>query len=99
MTVYERFRRLRDSFRACFEKGHWFKHGEPDVLSEHARRVMTELKRFCRANESTFDADARVHALREGRRETLLRIQHILNLSDGDLLKLKDPDEHERNEP
>lgn len=96
-SLYERFRRLRDSFRACFERGEWFtrdEHGdETETLTIDARRVLTDLKVFCRANETTFDADARIHALLEGRREALLRIQHYLGLSDTDLMKLVDPDE------
>lgn len=97
-TLYERYRKLRDSFRACFERDEWWRrtedeHGEPiDVLTVDAQRVLVDLRTWCRANESTFDIDARVHALREGRRETLLRIQAYLNLSDTDLMKLQDPD-------
>lgn len=95
MTLYEKFRNLRDAFVACFERGEWFT--DQQTLTVHAQRVMFELKEFCRANETTFDVDARVHALKEGRRETLLRIQHYLNLSDIDLMKLQDPD-RERKE-
>ena len=47
--------------------------------------VLADLAKFCRANESTFHPDARVHAVAEGRREVWLRIQQHLNLSDDDL--------------
>lgn len=52
--------------------------------------VLVDLARFCRANESTFDPDPRVHALAEGRREAWLRIQEHLNLSPDELWKLYD---------
>jgi hypothetical protein len=38
------------------------------------KEVLKDLMRFCRANESAFDMDVRVHALLEGRREVWLRI-------------------------
>jgi hypothetical protein len=48
-------------------------------------KVLADLAKFCRAQESTFHPDARVHAVAEGRREVWLRIQQHLNLSDEDL--------------
>lgn len=56
------------------------------------RRVLKDLARFCRANETCFHADPRVHAVAEGRREVFLRIQQYLNLSPDDLAKLKGVD-------
>lgn len=50
--------------------------------------VLRDLAQFCRANESTFHADARLHAVAEGRREVWLRIAHHLNLSPADLWRL-----------
>lgn len=47
-----------------------------------------DLARFCRADQSTFHADARVHAVLEGRREVWLRIQEHLRLSDEELFTL-----------
>lgn len=97
MSLYERFRNLRDAFRACFEHDQW--RTEDGDLTLHARRVLTELRLFCRANETTVvvakDGHIDTHAtlLAEGRRETLLRIQHYIELTDTDLLKLVDPDE------
>ena len=50
--------------------------------------VLKDLEKFCRANESTFHADPRVHAVLEGRREVYLRIQHHLKLNSDELWKL-----------
>ena len=50
--------------------------------------VLRDLARFCRANVSTFDADARLHAVAEGRREVFLRIQQHLQMSPDDLWRL-----------
>ena len=50
--------------------------------------VLRDLAGFCRANESTFHEDARLHAVAEGRREVWLRIQNHLNLSPADLWRL-----------
>jgi len=52
-----------------------------------ANEVLADLSSFCRAEESTFNPDARVHAVLEGRREVFLRIQSHLNLSSEDLWK------------
>lgn len=53
-----------------------------------AEEVLLDLARFCRAEQSTFHADARVHAVLEGRREVWLRIQEHLKLSDDQLFAL-----------
>lgn len=53
------------------------------------RRVLVDLEGFCRARQSTFNPDPRVHALMEGRREVWLRIQEHLGLSEDDLWKMK----------
>lgn len=50
-----------------------------------AKEVLKDLAKFCRANESTFEADARLHAVLEGRREVWLRIQDHLNLTPDEL--------------
>ncbi|MBM4071984.1 MAG: hypothetical protein FJ271_24120 [Planctomycetes bacterium] len=51
-------------------------------------RVLADLAKFCRAGESTFHPDARVHAVLEGRREVWLRIQKYLRLSAADVDRL-----------
>lgn len=56
--------------------------------SRDAERVLYDLAKFCRANETCFHADPRVHAVLEGRREVWNRIQHHLQLSDEQLWKL-----------
>lgn len=53
-----------------------------------AEEVLHDLAKFCRANESTFNPDERVHAVLEGRREVWLRIQQHLKLTDDQLWSL-----------
>ncbi len=52
--------------------------------------VLQDLTKFCRGIETTFDADPRMHALLEGRREVLLRIAQHMNLSLDDLWAIYD---------
>lgn len=56
--------------------------------SPAGQQVMIDLARFCRANETCFSPDARIHAVAEGRREVWLRIQQHLNLSPNALFEL-----------
>lgn len=51
--------------------------GTPSV---HGRKVLADLRKFCRGDQSTFHTDPRVHALLEGRREVFLRILAMLNM-------------------
>jgi hypothetical protein len=51
------------------------------------KAVLEDLAVFCRANESTFHPDPRVHAVAEGRREVWLRIQEHLQLTPEQLWK------------
>lgn len=53
-----------------------------------AESVLADLARFCRANESTFHPDPRIHAVLEGRREVWLRLRDHLDL-DNDTLSAK----------
>jgi hypothetical protein len=55
---------------------------------EPAKPVLADLARFCRANETTFQPDARLHAVLEGRREVWLRIQNHLNLQPAQLAEI-----------
>ena len=55
------------------------------LTGPHGEAVLADLAKFCRARETTFHADPRVHALMEGRREVWLRIAHHLNLSEDEL--------------
>lgn len=52
--------------------------------------VLRDLAEFCRANETTYNADPRIHAALEGRREVWLRIQKHLKLSDVELWEVLD---------
>jgi hypothetical protein len=57
--------------------------------------VLADLAKFCRATETTYHADPRVHAALEGRREVWLRISRHLNLSDDQLFALHAPNTKE----
>jgi len=57
-------------------------------LTPAGQAVMTDLANFCRATESTFNKDARLHAVAEGRREVWLRIARHLNLTTEQLFTL-----------
>lgn len=50
--------------------------------------VLEDLAKFCRANQTCFDPDPRIHAVLEGRREVFLRIQQHLNLTSEQLFQL-----------
>lgn len=54
----------------------------------HGDIVLADLAKFCRAGQSTFHPDPRVHALLEGRKEVWTRIVNHLNLSDEDLFEI-----------
>ena len=61
--------------------------------------VLKDLAKFCRAHESTFQRDARAHAVLEGRREVWLRISEFLNLTEEEIVslhKVKDMKTQER---
>lgn len=59
-----------------------------DPANRATRAVLADLTRFCRGTESAFHPDPRVHAVLEGRREVLLRIQQHTNLSPDELWQL-----------
>lgn len=52
------------------------------------QEVLIDLARFCRANETCYHDDPRLHAVLEGRREVWLRIQQHMHLSGEQLLSL-----------
>lgn len=56
-----------------------------DLKSPYTEVVLNDLARFCRANESTYHTDPRLHASLEGRREVFLRLQHHLQLTPEQL--------------
>lgn len=56
--------------------------------SPAGERVLEDLARFCRATETCFHADPRLHAVAEGRREVFLRIAGHMNLTTDQLYLL-----------
>lgn len=67
--------------------------------SPNSQWVLADLAVFCRATESTFSPDARLHAVLEGRREVWLRIQQHLNLTPAQLFALYDVNRQARTMP
>jgi predicted metal-dependent HD superfamily phosphohydrolase len=51
----------------------------------HGEKVLDDLSRFCRANESTYHKDPRIEGVLQGRREVWLRIATHLNLTEDEL--------------
>lgn len=58
------------------------------LTSVAGQTVLQDLAEFCRANDTCFHEDARMHAVLEGRREVWLRIQQQLNLTSEQLYAL-----------
>jgi len=58
------------------------------IESRAGNAVMKDLAKFCRAYETTFNPDPRIHGVLEGRREVWLRIQSHINLSEEQLWTL-----------
>ena len=56
-----------------------------------AHDVMRDLAKFCRATETCFHPDPRIHAALEGRREVWNRIQNHINLSPHELYRIYNP--------
>ena len=81
LSIAERVQRMLNSRRAHHYRETFLgPDGTPHV---HARKVLADLNRFCRVNASAFDADPRIHALIEGRREVALRILTLLNIDSA----------------
>ena len=59
-----------------------------DEKNQYTKTVLKDLARFCRAHESTFQADERKHAVLEGRGEVWLRLQEHLNLEAEEFMAL-----------
>jgi hypothetical protein len=77
---------LRDRFRAY--KDLFFANGE---MTESGKRVLADLKKFCRADRSThIPGDPYSSAVAEGRREVYLRLCSFLHLSEKDFFNLKE---------
>ena len=63
-----------------------FGRGDP-ARAPAVTAVLADLRRFCRAEKSTFRTDQREHALLEGRREVWLHIDDWFKLPEEDLLQ------------
>ncbi len=60
-----------------------------NLESQSVIAVLEDLAAFCRAHETAFNPDPRIHAALEGRREVWLRIQNHLHLTSEQLWLLK----------
>jgi hypothetical protein len=58
--------------------------------SPAGQAVLRDLAKFCRAADTEFHADPRIHAALSGRREVWLRIQQHINLTPEQLAALYD---------
>lgn len=56
--------------------------------NRYTDEVLQDLAKFCRAHDTTYNPDARMHALIEGRREVWLRIQNYLKLTNDEIYEL-----------
>lgn len=75
--------KLRD-----FYHGHAIAYGRLfDQTSPYTETVLADLAKFCRANETTFHKDPRIHAALEGRREVWLRIKEFITMNADELLE------------
>ncbi len=74
-AIYEMFRRRKVDYQVA-------------LTSPAGQAVLIDLAKFCRANDTCFNEDARLHAVLEGRREVWLRIQKYLNLTPDQLYAL-----------
>lgn len=88
MSLFTKWWNKRKRFRDVF----W--HGSRK--DEDVGAVLAELRQFCRADVSCVyigkdgHVDTHMTTLLEGRREVFLRIVELLNLSDDQLLKMKE---------
>jgi hypothetical protein len=77
-----------DKIKASFNRRKYAYQMVFDRNNKYLHVVLKDLAKFCRAHESTYHSDARVHAVAEGRREVWLRISDHLNLSVDELYDL-----------
>jgi hypothetical protein len=97
LSLFRSWWNKREAYRGTFERGNWI--GADGQPTEQARRVLSDLKDFCRYAETcvVIGKDGRYDthgtAVAEGRREVLLLIQHTLGLTDEQLFRLRSPDE------
>jgi hypothetical protein len=75
LKIFDRLREKKKAYQLTF--------GSPA-----GGKVLDDLMEFCHVNESCFDADPRIHAALEGRREVFLRIQQMMEIPSQHLFKL-----------
>lgn len=57
-------------------------------LTESGKDMLSDLAKFCRANDTTFHPDPHIRCQLDGRREVWLRIQNHLKLTDDELFEI-----------
>lgn len=75
--VYDYIRSRRGDYQLTFPRN-----------SPSAQRVLQDLAKFCRANDTVYHEDQRLTDVLIGRQEVFRRIQNHLNLSSEDLYRL-----------
>lgn len=76
-AIRDMFRSRSSAYKQVFKKD-----------DRWATIVLLDLAKFCRAHETTYNKDPRLHAAMEGRKEVWLRIQEQLKLDDEQLFNL-----------
>lgn len=59
--------------------------------SPQGRIVLADLVSYCHGRKTTFDANDRVHAFREGQRDVFNRINEFTNLTIEEIYALRGP--------
>jgi len=79
MKILDIFRRRRHAYRDLFAKD------DPNV-----RKVLADLKRFCRYQASTFSEDANRQSYLNGRRDVLERILGFVHFTEDEIRNMKE---------
>lgn len=66
------------------------------TLKDEAIVVLGDLERFCYGTSSTFDTEQKIQDLKEGRRETFLRIMGALKFDFNKYYEIKEEAENDR---
>ncbi len=72
--------------RALDRLGRVFSVRERQMAYTFGAAALRDLALFCRATESCFDPDPRIHAMLEGRREVWLRIAKHCRLNEEQVM-------------
>jgi len=88
--LFYRMTGRRNAYSSCFRD-------RDGNLTTAGRQVLQDLRRFCRVDQSTVVVspvsrviDTHATMVAEGRREVFNRLQYYLNLTDEQLLQIKD---------